>query len=387
MGGVNSPSALPSFPFLDTAFSQATADPQSVPGACPPAGSALGELTLRIGFEVELLAPAGSSRAALAEEVARRSGGRVRRFFHTDSEPSLVPGMDHFIHLTPGFEVLDAAGESLCRLVDDITIRADLNPQLPPRAGWFRIVGDEPRLMRLVHRLTDPAAPLETVLDPLAAVFGVETDHVQGVAKVDDSSGATIAMAAPAPGERERPCEVITPPIDHDHAARLDHLLGPARDLGFTVPAEAAVHLHVDAAPLRQVPTFVNLVRLFSAWRDPLRAALSTNPRCLRLAALPDAVVALAARPAAQLPDRWDDLCAVVEPLGLKKFADVNLTRLIRPHPDRDTVEIRCLPGRIGTEQIVEQAKLVQALLIRCQDPEPLPEPVPGSRVDDLLLR
>ena len=32
------------------------------------------------------------------------------------------------------------------------------------------------------------------------------------------------------------------------------------------------MHLHVDAAPPRQVHTFANLVRLFSDWRDVVRA-------------------------------------------------------------------------------------------------------------------
>jgi hypothetical protein len=45
----------------------------------------------RIGFEIELLAPRGSGRRTLADRIRREQGGRVERFFHTDSEPSLVP--------------------------------------------------------------------------------------------------------------------------------------------------------------------------------------------------------------------------------------------------------------------------------------------------------
>ena len=359
------------------------------PSALPPclvSPTPIRELRLRIGFEIELLAPPGSSRADLAAEVARRSGGDVHRFFHTDSEPSLVPGMDHFIHLTPGFDVVDERGRPMCRLVDDITIREDLDPRMPPHPGWYRIVGDEPRLMRLVHRLADPAAPLETVLDRVGETFGVAPREVGGVVRVDDVSGATIAMAAPAPGERERPCEVITPPIDADHADHLEQLLRPARDLGFTVPAEAAVHLHVDAAPLREVSTFANLVRLFSTWREPLRSALATNPRCRRLAPLPPGVVDLVADGSSgRLPRSWADLCALVSPLGMTKYADINLTRLIRPRSDRDTVEIRCLPGAIDTTDVIARASLVEALLDRCRDPRPLPVPSPTSRVEDLL--
>ena len=339
-------------------------------------------LGLRIGFELELLAPRGASRADLAAEVAARCGGTVRRFFHTDSEPSLVPGMGWFIHLTPGFEVLGPDGVPRCRLVDDITLRADLERHAPARPGWYRVLGDEPRLMRLTHRLADPAAPRESVLDPLAAVFGVRPRVEGAVVVVDDPAGATVAMAAPMPGERERACEVVTPPLAADHAARLDALLAPARALGFTVPHEAAVHLHVDAAPLRSPATFANLVRLFSAWRTPLRAALRTNPACTRLAPLPDAVVAYAAGP---LPPDWAALSAAVAPMGLKKYADVNLTSLVTPRADRDTVEIRCLPGMLDTGDVLAGAALVERLLARCQDPRPLPAPGHDARIEDAL--
>lgn len=378
----------------DEATHVSRTDPTSVPGPLLPAGNTRAPDGLdlaglgvrwpsrRIGFEIELLAPRGCTRADLAEEMARRCGGRVQRYFHTDSEPSLVPGMDHFIHLTPGFEVLDLDGAILCRLADDITIRQDLDPHTPPLRDWYRIVGDEPRLMRLVHRLTDPSAPLDTVLDPVAEVFGVDAQNVAGMVRVNDTSGATIAMAAPLPGERERPCEVITAPIDFDHRAQLERLLEPARRLGFTVPAEAAVHLHVDAAPLRQVPTFANLVRLFSGWREQLWQAAGTNPRCRRLAPPPVAVVELVA---GRLPTQWHELCALLAPMGLTKYADVNLTSLVNPRPDKDTVEIRFLPGSIDPEAIIGQTLLVERLLDRCQDPRPVPPPGADDRLSDLL--
>jgi len=339
-------------------------------------------LTGRTGFEIELLAPPGGSRADLAAELAQGCGGTVRRFFHTDSEPSLVPGMDHFIHLTPGFAVVGPDGDERCRLVDDITIRFDLDPAAPPRPGWYRIVGDEPRLMRLTRRLADPAAPLETVLEPLAATFGVPAQFVDGVVRVEDEGGATVAMAVPTSGERERPCEIVTPPLTHDHQDRLEQLLEPAARLGFTVPAEAAVHLHVDAAPLRDPATFANLVRLFSDWSAPLRAALGTNPRCRRLGALPEAVVELVA---AGVPDRWPDLVAAVRTSGLTKFADVNLTALMHPRQEKDTVEIRCLPGSADAEEIAARAAFVERLLDRCRDPRPLPPSEPGATAADLI--
>ena len=372
----------------------ATIPPSPGPVARPaPAGpgprAEQDRLTRRIGFELELLAPPGLSRADLAAEVARRHGGRVRRFWHADSEPSLVPGMDHFIHLTPGFEVLDAAGGPLCRLVDDITLRQDLDPGRPARPGWYRLLGDEPRLVRLVHRHADPDATIDEVLEPVAAIFGVDVAEGDGIHRVDDDSGATVVMAAPIIGERERACEVITPPLTHDHGDRLEQLLGPARDLGFTVPAEAAVHLHVDAGPLRQVGTFANLVRLFAHWREQLREAFGTNPLCRRLGPPPQAVLDLVAGP---LPARWADLTSAIGALGpteagLTKYQDVNLTSLVTPLPGKDTVEIRCLPGMTDSTEVLRAALLVERLLDRCQDPRPIPPPDGDDRLDTLLGR
>jgi hypothetical protein len=357
--------------------------PTSLPQVHGPGrGPAGGAPTQRIGFEIELLAPPGSSRADLAHEIAHRHGGGVLRFFHTDSEPSLVPGMDFFIHLTPGFAVVDPDGLLVCELVDDITIRQDLDPHAPAVPGWYRIVSDEPRLMRLVHRYADPDAPLSTVLDPLADVFGVEAEETDGVMAVTDDDGATIAIAAPMPGERERPCEIITPPLRDHHEARLERILAPARDLGFTVPSESAVHLHVDAGPLRQVTTFDNIVRLFSAWREHVHGLLKTNPRCLRLAPLPQAVVNLAAGPTAAT---WDELSRAAMSAGLTKYMDINLTALVDPRPEQDTVEIRCLPGSVDPASIIGQAVLVERLLDRCRDPHPLPLPGPGARLESLI--
>ena len=131
------------------------------------------------------------------------------------------------------------------------------------------------------------------MLDPVAELFGVRAEVVGRAVRVDDARGATVAVAMPLPAGRERPCEIITPPIETDHAAALERLLVPARELGFTVPQEAAVHLHVDGAPFRRPEAFANVVRLFGHWRHQLWAALDTNPACRRLAPLPDALLDL----------------------------------------------------------------------------------------------
>ena len=337
----------------------------------------------RIGFEIELMAPPGLSRHTLAHELADRCGGRVRPVWHHDSEPSLVPGLGRFLHLTRGFEVRRPDGGLHCTLVDDVALLAGLDPRAAPAPGWFRILSDDPRLLRLLAAHSDPGGSLPTALDATARLWGSAVQRHGDVFRLDDAAGATIALAAPQGGERERPCEIVTPPLDRDHRAALHALLGPARELGFTVPTEAAVHLHLDGAPFRRADALANVVRLFAHWREPLRALLRTNPACRRLAPLPEALV-WAVR---GVPTR-DDLRRAAAEGGLTKFFDVNLTQLLTDTPVRDTIEIRILPGAIDADAVVDRAALVELLLERCLAPEPIPEaPVEVDAAIEHLLR
>ncbi|MDQ0743048.1 hypothetical protein QFZ62_000356 [Clavibacter sp. B3I6] len=364
-------------------------------------------LRSRIGFEIELIAPPGASRLTLAERIAAEHGGRVTRFFHVDSEPSLVPGMGHFWHLTPGFDVRDRDGGPLATLVDDITIVADLRREQVQAAGQdagrrpdagtgerpdpdlYRVLSDDPRLLRLVADRTDAAAPYRTVLDDVAVLFGTAVETIGPVRRLRDRAGASIAMATALAHGRERPCEIVTPPLRQDHEAALEALLRPAREAGFGVPTEAAVHMHLDAAPFRSACAFANLVRLFGHWREPLRAELATNPACVRLQALPPALLELVDADAADggappsgEADRWRRMQGLAAETGLTKYFDVNLTALLTDQPTRDTVEVRILPGALHGAEIARRAELVERLLARCLRPEPLPRPTtddPGT--------
>ncbi|GIF25855.1 hypothetical protein BJ973_003129 [Actinoplanes tereljensis] len=335
-------------------------------------------LRRRIGFEIELMAPRGRSRRSLAYDLAGRHGGRIRPIWHQDSEPSLVPGLGRFLHLTQGFAVTRADGSPMCTLVDDITLRDGLEPRTAPPPGWYRILSDDQRLLSLLAARCDPGAPLSAVLDPVAALWGTETEQVADVLRLDDPTGSTIALAAPHGAERERPCEIVTPPLESDHHAALEELLEPARDLGFTVPNEAAVHLHLDGAPFHDPRALANVVRLFAHWREPLRELLQTNPACRRLAPLPDQLVAAAEDPT------FEGLRKAADAGELTKYFDVNLTQLFKDKPLRDTLEIRILPGAITADEIVNRAALVELLLDRCLDPEPFPA-APAGGVSGLM--
>jgi hypothetical protein len=336
----------------------------------------------RIGFEIELMAPAGISRRTLALELADRFGGRVQPVWHHDSEPSLVPGLGRFLHLTQGFEVSRADGSQLCTLVDDVTLLAGLDPRAAAPDGWFRILSDDPRLISLIAAHSDPGGPLDEALHDTAALWGRPVEQLGDAYRLDDPGGATIALAAPQGAERERPCEIVTPPLTADHGAALEELLAPARELGFTIPQEAAVHLHLDGAPFREPHALANVIRLFAHWREPLRTLLQTNPACRRLAPLPEQLVA-----AADGNPSYDDLVKAAAEGGLSKYFDVNLTQLLTGTPLRDTIEIRILPGAIETADIVNRAALVELLLERCLQKEPVPPAPadPAAAVEGLL--
>ena len=160
------------------------------------------------------------------------------------------------------------------------------------------------------------------------------------------------------------------PPLTEGHAAYLDSLLGPARELGFTVPQEAAVHVHLDGGPFRDPAALANVVRLFGWWREPLRTLVGTNERCRRLAALPAELVDVV-----RGTPSYAQIREAAAAGGLTKFFDVNLTQLLSEVPLRDTLEVRILPGAITAADIIGPARVIERLLDRCRDPVPLPRP------------
>ncbi|WP_291842853.1 amidoligase family protein [Maricaulis sp.] len=317
----------------------------------------------KTGFEIELMAPRGLSRRDLAARIANRVGGRVHTVFYPQSEPSLVPGMPVFENLVLGFEVLSAAGERVALCVDDLTLRDGLDPQAAPLPGWMRILSDDARLLALVTEHCDPDADTGNVLTPIATLFGTRLEHTEGgIAKVVDRAARSIAMVAPLPGERERPCELITPPYERDPGSALAALLEDARALGFTVPAEAAVHVHFDAAPLRSARTLSRLVTFLARHGDELRHRVGTNPRCVRLGPIADTLVDLASSKAFLAAD-WDKARAMLIEAKPTKYADFNFLNLAHELPGKTTFEARIFPGSMDLDEILRNARLMESVL------------------------
>jgi hypothetical protein len=277
-----------------------------------------------------------------------------------------------FETLTAGFAVAGAVGEPLASYVDDFTLRADLDQSVAAVPGWYRIASDDARLARLIARNSDPDAPLEHVLEPARALFG-GTIRTQpgGMRRLDDANGVPVAMAAAQPGERERACEIVTAPIDADHAARLEALLAPARELGFLLPAEGAVHVHFDGAALCDARVLQRLMRLLEANRAALRAACDTNPHCRRLGPDSDGVhAAVFAQDFASL--EWPAARTRLIEAAPTKFCDFNILNLAKPPRDKHTLEIRILGPSLDAGWIVARAALFEAILHHAVSRAPL---------------
>ncbi|MBD2361022.1 amidoligase family protein [Anabaena minutissima FACHB-250] len=323
----------------------------------------MSELNWKIGFEIELIAPKGLSRKDLAQLIAKQHHGLVRRIFYPQSEPSHVPGTPLFHNLTLGFEVIDQQGCLIARCVDDLTLQDDLDKNQAPQPGWYRIVSDDTRLLQLITCNADATAPLDEVLQPIANLFATDLEAgVGGMVRIADHIGNPIAIAAPLPGERERPCELITPPIDTNHLERLEILLASARSLGFTIPAEGATHLHFDATPLCSTRVFANLVNLLWTHGENLKVLVGTNPKCRHLGTWDeDLLMLINETDFCELS--WSDAREYLVKLQLTKYCDFNLKNLIHQIPEKHTFEARIFPTWIHPQPAIEAAALMEAFL------------------------
>lgn len=343
----------------------------------------------KVGLEIELMAPRQSSRRVLAEAIARAHGGSVHRIFYPQSEGSQIPGTPLLENLTLGFEVRNGQGQVLAWCVDDLTLQADCDRSHPPRPGWYRIVGDDIRFMQIIQHLSDASLPLDRVLQPLAQTLGLDLHQgPNGMTKLTAEVGNPIAIAAPLPGERERPCELITAPLTCEQLPQLEQWLQLARDLGFYAPVEGATHVHFDGPPLGSAATIRNLVNLLWAYGPALKGLVGSNPRCQRLGPWPEALWALVQTPGwDDLP--WQEAIEQLKTIPLTKYCDFNLKNLVYPLRRKHTFEVRILPVQLELAPLTAQIHLMAALLHRAKEAVPVaplpPLPISPETVNRLL--
>jgi hypothetical protein len=335
----------------------------------------------KTGFEIELIAPIGKSREDLARTLARKHQGSVQRFFHPQSEPSKVPGRPTFENLTLAFHWLDADGQNIASFVDDLTLQADFNKQRAPKPGWYRIIADDARLLRLVIRHCGAALSAEDVLKPLTELFGTELlPHESGMYRAVDDRGVSVAICAPLPGERERPCEIVTAPMITGHHEKLSLLLDEAKAQNFAVPVEGATHVHFDATALCSAPVIAKLVSTFSRFGAELKQLVGVNADCVRLGSWPASLLEMTDSEKFQALC-WPEAREAMAALSLSKYCDYNLLNIATDNKLKHTFEVRVLPATLNANQILRATSLFEAVLAWCcttaSSLEILPETLP----------
>ena len=318
-------------------------------------------LDWKIGVEIELMAPKGGSRRDLANAIAQHYRGTFHPFFHPQSEASKVPGKTLFHNLTSGFQAVDSNSNMIAQCVDDFTLQRDFDKKCPPKPGWYRIVSDDSRLLHLIIQQSDPSASMTGVLSPIAELFGTSLE-IEQMVKVVDATGASVAIAAPLPGERERSCELITAPMNTHHFERLDTLLKIAKNLGFTAPHEGATHIHFDASSLHLVPYLVNLTHLLWTFGDDLKKLFNTNPHCCRLGRWSKEMYEFI-----QYPDflnlSWEKATKRLTQFKPTKYCDFNIKNLIEANRNKHTFEVRIFPVWLDAQRIINATELFVAIM------------------------
>ena len=196
-----------------------------------------------------------------------------------------------------------------------------------------------------------------------------------------DRMGRSIAIAASLPGERERVCELITPPFERDHQGELATLLAQAARLGFTVPQQAATHIHFDATQLKQTASFCRLVEICHRFGEELKTHFRSNPHCRRVGRVPMELVALIRQPGFA-KSGWKPAARQLQGLKLSKYSDFNFMNMVHDLPGKDTFEVRILPGSMDAANIAAQGAFFARLLEFCIARD---KPVPET-FDALLL-
>lgn len=335
---------------------------------------------MRVGIELEWLAPRGLSRRDFASRVAELWGcpGQIQPFFKRQSELSAVKGRPAFDNLTLGFRVRhpgDSARWVEC--VDDLTLASDLSFQATPREGWYRIVSDDHRILDLIERQADARAGAADVLSPVAHLFGAPLVCTpEGPVVLNAPSGQTIAICAPLPGERERPCEVVTSPLSGHLSEHVIPLFDVARGLGFGSAAESATHLHFDGTAFASTRAFRNLVVFFASYSPVIKAVYPPNPRCRRLGPWPVEFLRVVFD-AEFLAQPWSEVMGILKGTGVNKYCDFNLLNLLLDRPEKHTFEVRTLPATLDENELLQWVADFVAILDRCADLElPLIEPL-----------
>jgi hypothetical protein len=300
---------------------------------------------VRVGLELEWLAPTRSEREDLARAFARAVKGRLEFGFKFHGA-GFGGGDRPDCRLTDAVRVV-LDGKVLATFVDDPTLSMSGAPGRRP--GRPRARTDDVRLALWVER-TCWSRTRERRLAALEDVFAARRHQRAWV----DPLGHPLVVWDEDEPERERVCEVVLAPLRRRELGKtLALLCALGTELGFLVPREGATHAHYDAAPFRSSRALRSLILQWSARRDELLAALQPNPRCTQLGPFPPAVVRVAAEADDDLP--FATLCAALSLAKLPRAVDLNLLGLVERFPKQPTLEFRALPATLDATATLER--------------------------------
>ena len=314
--------------------------------------------SLRVGLELELLAPSGRTRFDFAQAVARQVKGRVEYRLHYHGEGHLPSGLPNCV-LTRGARVLDANDTWLIDVVDDITIDV---PGSREKTWLGRI--DDVRLALLAESVSASESPnpmklLRHFTQRLRGSWADETLLV-------DRVGHTLLKLEETPVSRLRVCEVVTRPLkgpERNEVVTL--LLATAKRLAFQIPRAAAMHAHYDAKPFATTARLQSLILEFSAQRQAIWQLLEPNRHCKRLGPFND-LVQRVARETDPTQVSFSTFATALQMAGATKYCDLNILGAIERFPRHPTVELRCLPVDFSAQATLDRLDAADEILRRC---------------------
>lgn len=305
---------------------------------------------MRVGLEVELLAPEGSSRLTLARAFAREVGGRVRSGFKYHGAGFLPDGRPD-CRLSDAWKV-ERDGAWLASFVDDPTIVDDLRTD--ERQGPLGRT-DDVRLALWIERECWGATK-QSRATPLVKTFAAR--DVGGL--FVEPLGHPLLGWTEESTERQRVCEVVLAPLGRKELKKtLGQLCRLARALGFLVPAEGAIHAHYDAEPFRSTRALRRLILEWTKRRPSLVRQLEPNPRCRKLGPFSDQVLQVARASDDDTP--FATVAAGLALADLHRAVDLNLLGLVERFPKQPTVELRCLPSTLDADATLARLKVADA--------------------------
>lgn len=304
---------------------------------------------MRVGLELELLAPAGSSRETLARALARATKQQLEFGFKFHGAGFLADGRAD-CRLTEALRV-----PGLASFVDDPSISVSGDDV----TRWARGRSDDVRIALWAERRCWARSRAHRL-----APFRTDLDALLITRRVLDPLGHPLLLLEDDDAGRARVCEVVLVPLARPALKKTLRLVcAVATDLGFTVPREGATHAHYDARPFRSTRALRALVLQFSRERDALSALLQPNPHCTKVGPFPADVVRVA-REAEDTLD-FDTLCAALSLAGLRREVDLNLLGVVETFPKQPTIEFRALPSTLDADATLARLAALDAFLKR----------------------